>query len=44
MGKPRVSPYPMSYKVDREVVHLLYMGGMSIDGLCWFCKFPRESK
>ena len=48
LGKPRVKPYPISYKdiKSKEVVHLSYNGGFAINldpPLCWFCVFRRES-
>ena len=42
-GKPRVSPFPVSFLDDRSKkrIDLLYMGGHTPDGKCWFCVFPR---
>jgi hypothetical protein len=46
-GKPRVNPYPVSFKDDRsgKVVVLPYMGGFVTNwNLCWFCAFPSTLK
>lgn len=42
VGLPRVSPFPLSYipHGKKEPVVLVYNGGMSTDGKCWFCAFP----
>ena len=39
-GKPRVSPWPFSFKEGKEVIHLYFNGGMvQVKGetKCWFC-------
>lgn len=44
-GKPRVSPFPVSYvdQKSKQVVELLYMGGFSQHCLCWFCTFTTRA-
>ena len=43
LGKPRVSPFPVSFldEKTRKLVDVYFMGGF-VGEKCWFCAFPRK--
>lgn len=43
VGQPLVNPRQRTFVPigQKEPVLLVYNGGMSTDGKCWFCAFPR---